>query len=507
VTAVPRVATASGDIAGSTVRAVGGRAVRHFLGIPYAASPTGDLRWRAPIPPRPWRGVRDATTFAPAAPQRGALESRLPGFSPDVPTSEDCLALNVWTPRLDGRRPVLVWFPGGAYLSGGTAQPVYDAARLADEGDLVVVTVGYRLGALGFLAPGGDGAANCGLRDQLAALAWVREHASTFGGDPRCITVMGESAGAGSVLHLLASPARGDVFDRAIAQSGQPLTLDADAAAEVAHTFATTLGIESASADALRTLPVEQRRDAPKTTLDAMLGKVGPMAFAPSIDDEIVAGAVLDGVAAGRASDVELVLGTTRDELALFPDPRAATLDDERLLRRIGALGPVVEPAEVLARYREQLGPEASSGAVWDAVRTDAMRRVPNLRVADAHAAGDGATFVYRFDWSAPGLGAAHAVDVPFTFGTFDREGWGEVVGYDQRAEALAESWRGSWAACAARGDPRAAWGRNPERRAPTRVAVDRASRARDAAAETPRCRMIEDRAARRSSTTRHDSR
>jgi carboxylesterase type B len=216
------------------------------------------------------------------------------------------------------------------------------------------------------------------------------------------------------------------------------------------------------------------------------------MAFAPSIDDEIVDGTVLEGVAAGRASDVELVLGTTRDELALFPDQRAATLDDERLVRRIGAFGPVVEPAEVLARYREQLGPEASSGAVWDAVRTDAMMRVPNLRVADAHAAGDGATFVYRFDWSAPGLGAAHAVDVPFTFGTFDREGWGEVVGYDQRAEALAERWRGSWAAFAASGDPGATWEPYDERRATTVFAEDGASLARDPAAETRRCWMVD---------------
>ena len=181
----------------------------------------------------------------------------------------------MWTPRLDGARPVLVWLPGGAYLSGATAQPVYDAARLADEGDLVVVTVGYRLGALGFLAPEGDGVANCGLRDQLAALAWVREHAGEFGGDPRRVTVMGESAGAGSVLHLLTSPARGDAFDRAIAQSGQPITLDRATAAEVAHTFAAALGVESASADELRTLPVEQLLDAQETTLgdDAREGR------------------------------------------------------------------------------------------------------------------------------------------------------------------------------------------------------------------------------------------
>ncbi len=434
-----------------------------------------------------------ATAFAPAAPQRGALESRLPGFSPDGPTSEDCLALNVWTPGLDGARPVLVWLPGGAYLSGATAQPVYDAARLADEGDLVVVTVGYRLGALGFLAPDGDGVANCGLRDQLAALAWVREHAGEFGGDPRRVTVMGESAGAGSVLHLLTSPARGDAFDRAIAQSGQPITLDRDTATDVAHAFAAALGIESASADVLRTLPVERLLDAQETTLGEMLGKVGPMAFAPSIDHEIVSGTVLEGVDAGRAKDVDLVLGTTRDELALFPDPRAATLDDERLHpvdRRRSSRSST--PQWCSRATASSSGPARRHGAVWDAVRTDAMMRVPNLRVADAHAAGGDPTYVYRFDWSAPGLGAAHAVDVPFTFGTFDREGWGEVVGHDDRAEALAARWRESWAAFAAGGDPGATWDRYDERRSTTVFTGDGAVLETDPAAGTRRCWMVD---------------
>jgi para-nitrobenzyl esterase len=121
VTAEPRVSTVSGDVSGAAVTAPSGRGVQRFLGIPYAAPPVGHLRWRPPVTPGPWSGVRAATAFAPAAPQRGALESRLPGFSPNVPTSEDCLALNVWTPRLDGARPVLVWLPGGAYLSGATA--------------------------------------------------------------------------------------------------------------------------------------------------------------------------------------------------------------------------------------------------------------------------------------------------------------------------------------------------------------------------------------------------
>jgi para-nitrobenzyl esterase len=450
------VETASGHVRGESVGTVAGAdgrvTIARFLGIPYAAPPVGDLRWRAPMPAVPWNETRDATAFAPIPPQVAAIESRLPGFRPDHPMSEDCLALNVWTPGRDGHRPVIVWLHGGGYLSGGTAQPVYDAARLAGEADAVVVTVGYRLGALGFLAPAGDAVANCGLRDQLAALAWVREHAATFGGDPARVTVMGESAGAGSVLHLLASPRGVGAFQRAVAQSGEPRTLSSDSAAEVAAALARALDCEP-TATALRSAPVGRLLEAQGTVLVAMMGKLGPMAFAPSVDGDVCDGEIAAGLASGRGSAVDLVVGTTRDELALFTDPRAASLDDDRLLRRVGhLLGR--ESSAAIETYRAALGTDASNGAVWDAARTDAMMRVPNLRVADAHVAAGGWTFVYRFDWSAPGLGAAHGVDVPFTFGTADREGWAEIVGWDDRAEALGEEWRGSWASFAAVGDP-----------------------------------------------------
>ncbi len=304
----------------------------------------------------------------------------------------------------------------------------------------MVVTVGYRLGALGFLGlDGGD--TNCGLRDQLAALAWVAEHATAIGGDAGCVTVMGESAGAGSVLHLLASPRSAGAFGRAIAQSGEPRTLSREMADEVAARFTDQFSA-AASADELRSVGVDALLDAQTAVSIAMLGKVGPMAFAPAIDDDVCQVEILDGVTTAPGVNVDIVLGTTRDELALFPDPKAATLADDRLERRIGHLlgGDGTAAVET---YRAQLGTTATNGAVWDAARTDAMMRVPNLRVADADAAAGGRTFVYRFDWAAPALGAAHGVDLPFTFGTEDREGWADVVGWDDRAAALAATWRG----------------------------------------------------------------
>ncbi|MCJ7672229.1 MAG: carboxylesterase family protein [Acidimicrobiia bacterium] len=464
----PTVAVTAGRIEGSSVGGSTGRApgegrVLRFLGVPYAAAPVGDLRWRAPQACVSWAGTRRALEFAPVAPQRAALESRLPGFRPDQPTGEDCLALNVWTPGLDGDRPVLVWFPGGAYLSGGTAQPVYDGAALAAQGNAVVVTVGYRLGALGFLAPvqgdgRGDAVANCGLRDQLAALAWIHEHASAFGGDPGRITVMGESAGAGSILHLLASPIASGAFGRAIVQSGEPRTLGGNAAQDVASVFARHLGLDRSDIEALRVVPVGALLDAQDATQLEVLGRVGPMPFAPMLDGEVCDTEIVDALRGGRSADVDLVIGTTRDELALFPDPRADALDDTRLARRVAhLLAGRGDPEAAVATYRteqERDGRAVTNGAVWDAVRTDAMMRVPALGVADSHSAAGGSTWVYRFDWEAPGLGAAHGVDLPFTFATFDREGWGTVVGSDDRAEALGVAWREAWLGFAAVGDP-----------------------------------------------------
>jgi para-nitrobenzyl esterase len=483
------VETASGRLRGRTLTASGMR-VHRFLGIPYAAPPTGDLRWRAPQPARAWSGERDADRYGPACPQAPPLDVRLPGFGVRA-IGDDCLTLNVFTPALDGTRAVMVWIHGGAYTSGGSAQPVYDAARLASEGDVVVVTINYRLGALGFLAPVGDADANCGLRDQLAACTWVRDHAASFGGDAHRVTVFGESAGAGSILHLLGSPMRVHAFDRAIAQSGEPRTLTRDEAAVVAEEVARAAGVASADASALRAVPVGQLLAAQAEAAAVTMATIGLMPFNPCIDGAVCDLTVLDAARSGRADDVALVVGTTRDELRLFPDPRAASLDDERLERRVARLTPAVPPAAVVRAYRAELGGDATSSDLWDAVRTDALMRVPNLRVADARVERGVPTFVYRFDWEAPGIGAAHAVDVPFTFGTFDREGWGEAVGSDARAHALGRQLRRAWTTFAATGVPEAPVGWPPydRRRRPTLlfapegvVAVD------DPASEARRC-------------------
>ena len=454
----PRVETAGGVLEGATVNAPTGAPLQRFLGVPYAAPPVGHRRWARPVPPAPWPGIRVADTFGPAAPQHESLPAALPAFRPTA-TAEDCLTLNVWTPGLTGSRPVMVWVHGGAFTTGGSSQPVYDGARLAAEQDVVVVTVNYRLGALGFLCvddatPDGDVVANAGLHDQLAALRWVRDHAAALGGNPGTITVFGESAGAGSILHLVAAIGSDAPFTRAIAQSGEPRTITPDEAKTVAAAFAAAVGVDRPDTAHLRDVPVEAVLDAQDRVALELVAKIGAMPFAPSVDGGLVDRDVRAGAAAGRGASVDLLLGTTRDELRLFPDPAVATMDEARLRRRVTRVMPDADPTAAIAAYRAALPADVTSGEIWDAVRTDAMMRIPNLRVAESRAASGVPVFVYRFDWTAPGLGAAHAVDIPFTFGTFDREGWGDAIGYDPDAEGLGVNLRAAWAGFARHGVP-----------------------------------------------------
>ncbi len=455
-----RVETASGWIAGDRVTDPAGSPLLRFLGVPYAAPPVGARRWRAPVPPAPWTGVRPARSFGPAPPQAGSVPSRLPPFHV-ADQSEDCLTVNVWTPARSGRRAVLVWLHGGAYLSGGTAMGVFDGARLAAEHDVVVVTVGYRLGALGYLRIDAeeDGAGDCGLRDQVAALAWVEAHAAAFGGDPANVTVFGESAGGGSVLHLCALRDR-PAFRRAIVQSGEPRTLTTELAVRVRDAFLRELGLDPAAADVLdraRRRPVDAVLAAQAAVVATLAGPTGLMPFHPTFTADLVDLDPIDACAAGRTRGVDLVIGTCRDELSLWPDPRARDLDDAGLLRLLDRLaGGRGDPDRILAAYRDGR-PDRPAADVWSAARTDAVLRVPALRVADAHAAAGNRAFVYRFDWEAPDIGAAHAVDLPFTFGTFARDGWGTAVGADRRpdeAEHLGRVLRGAWCGFAATGTP-----------------------------------------------------
>ncbi|MGH8674856.1 MAG: carboxylesterase/lipase family protein, partial [Burkholderiales bacterium] len=254
------VATKYGELLGER-----GRGVLVFRGIPYARPPVGALRYRPPQRLDPWTGVRDARAFGPAAPQyAGALASALRFLVGR--TSEDCLYLNVWTPAADsGRRPVLVWIHGGAFIIGAGSQSLYDGSVLARRGDVVVVTINYRLGALGFLrlrelSEGRIPATgNEGLLDQIAALEWVRDEIAAFGGDPGNVTIFGESAGAMSCATLLGSPRAQGLFHRTILQSGSANNLSSrEAATQVAEALLREIDLTPKEAGLLGSVPPEQ---------------------------------------------------------------------------------------------------------------------------------------------------------------------------------------------------------------------------------------------------------
>jgi para-nitrobenzyl esterase len=435
-----------------------------FRGIPYAAPPVGPLRFRAPQPAKPWAGVRDATNVAPSPVQSGSnlFANGLPG-SRVGQVSEDCLTVDVWTPAAGdgGHRPVLVWICGGAYLTGGSAVETYDGAALAAAGDLVVVSVNYRMGALGFLwLDSWD--SNCGLRDQLAALRWAGENAAAFGGDPERITVFGESAGAGSILHFLPAAAREGLVKRAILQSpGVEHTQTPVEAWRVKHAVMEAAG--TATEQELAELTWPAILQAQEQVLPELMAAVGAMPFHPVVDGDLVAAKPSER---WDVAGVDVLMSWTAEEMRLYPDRRAD--DRDYLLRRIRRLiqrRTGTDPGEAAARQVAGFYDHLGSGPdMWAAVQTDALMRLPARRVA---LYADAAPWVAQFDWGATGSswrkGAFHAIDLPFSFGTLDRGGWLEFLGAtgdDRGAHQLAGTHMAMWSAFARTGDP--GWRRFP---------------------------------------------
>jgi para-nitrobenzyl esterase len=454
----PAAAASAGDVVRTRSGSVAGTAgkrpsVRAYLGIPYAAPPVGDLRWRAPQPAPAWKGTRAANHFSPSCIQ-GPNTPFGPWTSEFLllgPTSEDCLYVNVWTAAAqNARRPVLVYIYGGGFSSGSGDVPVYDGSNLAEKG-LVVVNMNYRVGSLGFLAhpeltkeAGASG--NYGLLDQVAALQWVRDNIAAFGGDPSRVMIAGQSAGAMSVYLLTASPLAKGLFQRAAIESGpgglaafgvatgRVVTRPRADAEKDGVAYATKLGATSLAE--LRALPA---------TKFVRGGRFGPV-----VDGRFLVEEAPETFAAGKQNDVPTITGLNADEASAGPGYGKATADTFRkqVEQRYGE-----RAARILATYPAGTDEEARAAAVQSA-RDAGVAGVERLLTERARSAHTPA-FAYYFDraipWpERPEFGAFHTAEVPYVFGTLDvlKRPWTDVD------RTLSRTMMAYWANFAATGDP-----------------------------------------------------
>jgi para-nitrobenzyl esterase len=460
--------------------------VATWKGIPYAAPPVGALRFRPPQPLAPWSGERDATHFGTVAAQsRDPRIAILSGISDKIMSGEDCLLLNVFAPadRQGAPRPVMVWIHGGAFIMGSGSTPLYHGMTFAQQG-IVVVTLNYRLGLpgllyLGDLAPGRD-EGNYALLDQIAALRWVQNNIAAFGGDPGCVTVMGESAGAISIGTLLAMPAARGLFHRAILDSGAsslspPTRTDAT---RLARGVIDELGVT-----------VEQLADVPIDRLlavqEAISRTAGLGALAPYVDGVTVPRLPADVIREGGAAGIPLLLGTNRDEWTLFEVLLGEVTVEafEAPLRE--RLGPRVD--QLLEVYRDA-HPDRSIKRAWVDLVGELAFRIPAIRLAEAQSSHDTPVYMYRFDWKSPAfggrLGAAHALELPFVWNRLDLPMAPILLGNDLiKLQSLATAMHGAWAQFIRTGDPNGGglpdWPRYDADRRAT-LLIDRESRVAD---------------------------
>lgn len=428
--------------------------VLSFKGIPYAAPPVGALRWRAPQPVTPWRGTRPATKFG-----FDCMQKPVPGDAAASGNAfgEDCLFVNVWRPAAVKRGealPVLVWIHGGGFLNGGSSAPMFDGSALARQG-LVVVSLNYRLGRLGFFmhpalaATGEQALGNYGFLDQLAALKWVRRNISAFGGDAHPVTIAGESAGGISVMHMLASPAARGLFERAVVMSGGGRTYGIGAAGiaqgeQAGLAFARSMGITGTGAEALaalRALPAEKVNG--DLSMEALLTKPNTYSGGPIADGNVVTSLGMPGEALRKhtATHVPVLIGTTGDDLPVLFPPR------DNPLSFFGA-----EAAAAKAVYFPD-GTDPTTSIKNIAV--DITMHEPARFVAKQVTAAGQPAWLYRFGYVAesqrPKGTAEHAKELPYLFGTLNVR-YGEATTPKDRS--MSDVFISYFAAFAKTGDP-----------------------------------------------------
>ncbi len=435
--------------------------VRTFLGIPYAAPPVGELRWKAPSPAAKWNGVRKAKEFGSRCMQARPFEDmvfRDPGIS------EDCLTLNVWSPagEKSGKLPVMVWIYGGGYVAGGTSEPRQDGKNLAKRG-VVVVSMNYRLGVFGFLTDPElaqeserKSAGNYGLMDQIAALEWVHRNIAAFGGDPDNVTIFGESAGSFSVCALMASPAAKGLFHKAIGESGGAFTSKSlpfdsqEASAEKGAKFAKEQ-LNTESLRDLRAMPAQK-------ILDAASKFRGGFGFGPDVDGYVLPEDVPAIFAAGKQNDVALIAGWNHDEGSFeVVGQKASTTESMKAMaeKEFGA-----KAGDFLRVYPAKTNAEAQRSS--EDLAGDRFIAWSAWRWMEAQTqTGKQPVYRYRFDLvppddpkEKPGMGAYHSAEIEYVFGTLDWKTWMSWRAEDRKTSDLIQKY---WVNFARGGDPNGA--------------------------------------------------